>query len=564
MKTATLLASTLFCLALAYPSRADTDAMDITRQVDEVFAEWDSTTSPGCALSVIHDGEVIYSRGYGMANLEHGLAITPSSVFRIGSTSKQFAAAAIALLAEQGKLSLDDDVRKHVPELPAYDPPVTVRHLVHHTSGLRDYLVLMRLAGKRNADFYTNEEVLEILSRQKALNFTPGAEHLYSNTGYFLMSVIVERASGKTLREYADEHIFRPLGMRSSHFHDNHRHIVKKRANGYSRTPDGFEISQTALEMVGDGGVYTSVEDLYLWDQNFYDNRLGSGGPALIDQLLTPGVLNDGEKLTYAFGLGVNDYRGLAKVAHGGAFVGYRAEMIRFPDEKLSVICLCNLAQTNPSQLAQAVADLYLADKLAPLPASAGGDAGTEVARAEVSAEALAPLAGHYYDRHAYLLRRIEPREGKLFYVRGPGSESELAPLGDGRFLMLGVPVTVEVAFKTPEGSSQHDMYVTVSDGEPSHYERVDAVNYTADDMAQFAGAFYSEELEATYQVVAGDEGLVVTGAGGREIELVPAVPDTFTGPVTLEFSREAQGAVRAFTVAAGRVRGIEFVRVRP
>lgn len=360
------LVSTFLVLVLAQGACGDADAdPELMRRVDEIFAEWDSTSSPGCALSVIRDGEVALSRGYGMANLEHDLAITPRTVFRIGSTSKQFSAAAVVLLVEQGELSLDDDVRKYVPELPEHDRPVTVRHLVHHTSGMRDYLALMSRAGKREADYYTNEEVIEALSRQKVLDFTPGDEHRYSNSGYFLLSVIVERASGQSLREFAGEHIFRPLGMRHTHFHDDHRFIVKNRADGYRKTGDGgFEISKTTLEMVGDGGVFTSVEDLYSWDQNFYDNKLGKGGPELIEQLLTPGSLNGGEKLTYAFGLEVIDYKGLRKVAHGGAFVGYRAELIRFPDEKLSVICLCNLAQTNPRRLAQQVADVYLADKL--------------------------------------------------------------------------------------------------------------------------------------------------------------------------------------------------------
>ena len=544
-----LLSSLLLCIACGVFADAAQDR-ELTRKVDEVFAEWDTTSSPGCALSVIRASEVIYARGYGMANLEHGLAITPRTVFRIGSTSKQFAATAIALLAEQGKLSLDDDVRKHVPELPEYEASVTVRHLIHHTSGLRDYLGLMRLSGKGEADYYTNDEVIAKLARQKALNFTPGDEYLYSNSGYFLLSVIVERVSGKSLRDFADEHLFGPLDMHHSHFHDDHRRIVAHRADGYRRTADGgFGIDKTTLEMVGQGGVFTSVEDLYHWDQNFYGNRLGKGSPELIELLYTPGVLNDGERLTYAFGLSVTKYRGLRKVAHNGAFAGYRAEMIRFPDEELSVICLCNLAQTHPSRLAQQVADIYLADKLkafAPAP--------------EIAADKLARLAGSYFCRPKGLLHRIEVRDGELYYVRQSGNATGLRPLTEEHFRGRDVPIKLDVYFKLPEGGTEPGMVVTINDADPSVFERIDPVSYTGDKLAQYAGLFYSEELDVTYEVSVGDGSLIVK-LGTDGIEITPAVPDVFTGRSMLEFSRDAAGRVTSFSITSGRVRGIDFRR---
>jgi CubicO group peptidase (beta-lactamase class C family) len=277
-----------------------------------------------------------------MANLEHNIPISSTTVFRIASTSKQFTATCVILLAEQGKLSLNDDVRKYLSEMPEYESPITIRHLIHHTSGIRDYLELIELAGMSDHDYYTDEEALEMLTRQKELNFKPGDEYLYSNSGYLLLSIIVQRGSGKSLHEFAEEHIFKPLGMRNTHFHDDHRMIVKNRAAGYSpRENDGYQIRMTTLDIVGDGGVFTTIEDLFLWDQNFYHNRLGEKN--LISQLLTPGMLNNGEKLNYAFGLAVSDYRGLRLISHGGSFAGFRAQMIRFPEQKLSVICLANL-----------------------------------------------------------------------------------------------------------------------------------------------------------------------------------------------------------------------------
>jgi CubicO group peptidase (beta-lactamase class C family) len=261
----------------------------ITDKVDSLFAPWNKPDSPGCALGIIKDGKLIYKRGYGMANLEYGIPITSQSVFRIGSTSKQFSAMCMVLLEEEGKLSLDDDIRKYIPELPEYETPITIRHLLHHTSGIRDYLTLMTLAGEREDDFFTNEEVVGFLARQMELNFKPGEEHLYSNSGYFLLSVITKRITGESMSIYAEKNIFEPLGMENTHFHDNHTSIVRNRASGYlPREEGGFQISMTTLDMIGDGGIFTCVDDLLLWNQNFYNNRLGEGRQELINKMITP------------------------------------------------------------------------------------------------------------------------------------------------------------------------------------------------------------------------------------------------------------------------------------
>ncbi|MFB3126207.1 MAG: serine hydrolase domain-containing protein, partial [Candidatus Acidiferrales bacterium] len=248
---------TVLVLVLTSLASADT----LTNRVDKVFAQWDKPGSPGCALGVIKGGELIYKRGYGMANLEHNIPISSTSVFRIGSTSKQFSALSILLLVEEGKLSLDDNIRKYLPEMPDYGSPVTIRHLIHHSSGIRDYLTLMSLVGKGDDDFYTDEDVVVMLARQRELNFNPGDRFLYSNSGYFLLSQIVKRASGQSLREYAAEKIFGPLGMQNTHLHDDHTLIVQSRASGYSPRKDGdYQINMTTLGMVGDGGVFTTVE----------------------------------------------------------------------------------------------------------------------------------------------------------------------------------------------------------------------------------------------------------------------------------------------------------------
>jgi len=420
-----LLAPIALLLAVACLIGAQDPAAEptIDERVDRVFARFDNTRSPGCAIGVIQNGEFVLRRGYGMANLELGAPLTSSSVFRIGSTSKQFTAAAIVLLAEEGKLSLDDDVGEYLPELPEFGTPVTIRQLVHHISGYRDYLTLMTLAGLRDDDYYTDEELLGMLSRQQELNFDPGAEHLYSNSGYWLLAQVVERASGKSLREYAAEKIFEPLGMDHTHFHNDHTELVPDRAYGHTElVPDraygyapaddgGYVISMTTLPMIGDGGVFTSVADLFFWDQNFYEGKVG--GPGFIEQMHSVGVLNDGEELEYAFGLSVGTYRGLRLVSHGGSFVGFRADVIRFPDERFSVVCLCNRADSNPSLLARRIADIYLEDQMSPAEDRdrQRRGPGEEEEGIELGAQALAELAGDYHSEEldvVYAIRQAE------------------------------------------------------------------------------------------------------------------------------------------------------------
>jgi len=269
--------------------------------VDALFSEWNKPDSPGCAIAIIHRGQPLYRRGYGMANLEYAIPISEKSVFDIGSISKQFVAMCIALLARQGKLSFDDEIQKYIPELRNYRYSITIRHLIHHTSGLRDYLTLMDLAGLRFENEYPDEEIIGLIARQKVLSFRPGEEFLYCNSGYLLLAEIVKRSSGQSLREYADESIFAPLEMKNTFFHDDFSEIVKNRAVGYSPAESGsFRISMSIFDIVGDGGVHTTIDDLCRWDANFYHNIVGGYGQDLIEEITSPGKLNSGKALDYA------------------------------------------------------------------------------------------------------------------------------------------------------------------------------------------------------------------------------------------------------------------------
>ncbi len=364
-----VLCAVLCAITCAGPPESPVTKVPAER-IDAVFAEYDRSDSPGCALAVIRDGAIVYERGYGMADLEHNIPITPETVFYIGSESKQFAAMCMLLLEEYGRLSLDDDVRKYIPELPYYGRAMTIRHLILHTSGLRDYFTLWALSGIDYANFNSEEETLALITRQKGLNFLPGEDRLYSNSGYLLLSVIVKRVTGLSLREFADERIFRPLGMTQSRFLDDPGTIIPGRAYGHmKRAGDGgWDMLPFRFALTGSGGLYTTVRDLAKWDANFYDNRLG-GGQALIDRMLTPGALDNGERLTYACALTVGEYRGLGTVRHGGALGGYRSHILRFPDERFTVIALFNLGNVNPGDYAEKVADICIEDRLAPLSA---------------------------------------------------------------------------------------------------------------------------------------------------------------------------------------------------
>lgn len=532
----------------------------LNSQVDSVFSAYDRPGSPGCVLGVIRDGRLIYGRGYGLANLEHNLPLTTKSVLDIGSTSKQFTAAAIVLLAQNGKLSLDDDVRKYVPELPDYGKTITIRHLLNHTSGLRDYLTLFSLAGVDFDGVTNDDDALRIIQRQKALNFPPNEEYLYSNSGFFLLSVIVKRVSGKSLRAFAQEQIFGPLGMTSTHFHDDHTEIVPLRATAYAPRETGFRIDMSLFEQTGDGAVMTSVEDLMKWDSNFYEPKVG--GRAMWDALLTRGKLNNGEVLDYALGLRLEEYKGLKAISHGGSWAGYRAEMIRFPEEKFTVICLCNLASTNPTQLAHKVADIYLADRLkaAEKPSGESGPAQPIV----LTAEQLKRFVGLYRNPVTGALRRLSLKDGKLFADSLVGPSLEAVPLAADLLRVQGASGKVELQLLPAPPGGKAKLVVRREGSKPETLEAIDAASPSARQLAEYAGTYASDELDATYRLALKGERLVLSIRGASERELKPTFRDGFVTPegVQLEFRRDARGKITGFSVQAGRVRNIGFARL--
>ena len=545
-----VLISGLVLAALIHPAFAE----DLAPRIDQVFSAYGKDT-PGCALAVVKDGGIVYSKGYGLANLEHGVPITPRTVFDIGSTSKQITATAILLLAQEGKLSLDDDVRKFVPEFPDYGrKPVTLRHLLHHTGGVRDYIALLQLGGVNFEDVTTDDDALAALARQKSLDFQPGDEHSYSNSGYFLLSLVVKKASGKTLREFAQERIFTPLGMTSTQILDDHTRVIPGRAASYIPNPDGgFSLNVANWEQTGDGAVQTTVEDLAKWDRNFYDPKVG--GPALVEQLQVTGVLNDGGKIPYARGLVVDEHRGLRRVFHPGGWAGYVADMIRFPDERFSVITLCNRGDARPNGLSMQVADLYLADRMKP--------AEPEAAPAAASAQPVdaARYTGLFWNPANGMVLRIHGKGGKLFSERGQGNEAELTPLGGDRFAFSGTPV--EMLFLSSPGTRK--MHVLFPGEKPAVFQAVEPFTPTPDGLAAYAGTYHSKELDVTWELSVEDGRLVSRTPRARQpVPLEPAFADSFRRPSgsLVRFSRSAK-EVNGFAIDTGAARNLRFDRVR-
>lgn len=540
---------------------------ETAQRIDAVFAPWDNTRSPGCALGVSQNGNPVYSHGYGMSNLEYDVPITPDSIFDVGSVSKQFTAFSIALLASDGKLSLDDDVRRYLPELPDYRQKITIRHLLTHTSGLRNAYDLLGLAGWRVGDGnpgvtfaasplhepVTEDDVLRMAARQKSLDFVPGAEFLYNNAGYTLLAVIVKRVSGQSLREFAEARIFRPLGMLHTQFLDDRGMIVRQRTSAYQALlGGGWRTHIPVSPIVGPTGLYTTVGDLLKWEENFVDARVG--GRALLDEMQAPGQLNDGTPRSYGFGIGRRIYRGLQAIGHGGDDFGYLSELDRFPDQHLAIAVLCNASTINPRPLADKVTEIVLGlDSLAP-PAP-------RAPAVPVAEDELAALAGTYRDpNQTFRIIRFFMKGGRLTLDTG----EVLTSLGGGRFRVGERPGDAGVVlFPPPKTGAPQELHLPA----PARVlSRVTAPAYTDVELRAYAGEYRSDELNVTYTVAVTPEGgLSVLREKVDPVPLAAVTLDTFYGQslgFAVTFVRAPPGNVTGFTIASATPRRLSFTKV--
>lgn len=541
MKTGLLLAGATFSLWAAMPlsaaepaPAADPAAPAEIAQLDALFARWTGPDSPGCAVAISRHGQLIATRSYGMASLELGVPATVNSIYEAGSDSKQFAAAAILMLAREGKLSLDDDIRKYLPEMPAYAAPVTIAHMLHHTSGLRDWGSVAAIAGwPRNSRTANNDDVLAIAAQQSELNFAPGSHYLYSNSNYNLLTIIVARVSGQSLADFTHDRIFVPLGMTHTRWRDDHGDVVPGRTGAYEREDGVWRNEQVIEDAYGNGGLLTTVGDLTKWQAALDSDYFGAG---FTTQMQQPTRLTDGTPIAYALALVNLTYRGQQEVAHSGSTGGYRAWMARYPAQRLAVSLLCNAGDADAPALGRAAADIFL-PPYSFKPYTPRGAAPTGLYADSVNG---APIL---FDTDETGALRADGRS--------------LTPVGPGRWMLRE-----DIFAFGKAGNLVREM----REGEKIPYRKVEAA--VAPDPAPYAGRFCSADTGTCLSFRATGGQLVYSGPRWSDQALTSAYHDVFTGQaaprasrVVVKFQRDAGGTVTGLRFGESRAYDLLFTR---
>ena len=515
---------------------------DTVVMIEKIFDRY-KNENPGCQLAISRNGDLVFSRAWGMADLEHSVKLTHESVIEAGSVSKQFTAAAILLLEQQGKLSLNDDVRKYVPELPDYGTPITLRQMMNHTSGLKDWGSIAGIAGwPRTTKTYSNDDALYIISRQKTLNHKPGAEYLYSNSNYNLFAIITERVSGKSLAEFTRIYIFEPAGMKHTQWRDNYKKIVPNRAIAYGKHLTYF--TEMPNEYVyGNGGLLTTAEDLLTWNNYYLNGRLGN--PSLLPKQLETSPLNNGVMNTYAAGLGIDSIRGWKVISHSGATAGYRSSLECFPDLGLAIAWLSNTSEFDrAADVADEVRNVFVKDLLPYAKRN-------ESAPFTLSPEQLGSYAGWYRDARTAGGVNLFVRDGKLENSRG----GTLVPVAEKKF-SLG-PNFIEIQTGQPK------RILFISPVDTVYFDAVDSANLDEKSMKDYLGAYFSEEAEAKYFIRIKDGKLIAHLDPKTDYPLTPLYKDGFSAPgTTVFFERDKKKRVVSMKVYVGRARNVEFKKL--
>lgn len=528
-------------------------------RMDEVFAEWNKTNAPGCGVAVSRNGVLVYERGFGMANLDLGAPITPASIFPAASISKQFTAMSILLLAQRGQLSLDDPVWKFIPDWAGREHRITIRHLLTHTSGLREAFTLIGVASPREDGVNMNDAIARVLARQRGLNFIPGTEFQYNNGGYNLLGTIVKRVSGQSLREFAQANIFKPLGMTRTHFHDEPAMLVPNRVTGYSRGKGGFRLARPEGGIVGNAGLFTTASDLMKWEQNFADARVGT--PALLAEMQKPVVTTEwGDGSFYGFGLLIGEHRGLLTVGHGGGDPGISTYVLRYPDQGFAVTVLGNMDEIPATALTKSVAVVFLGDVFRGTPTT---NSSAATANVTLTAGQMAELAGLYRDPKTETLGRFFVRDGKLLASPDSGDETgvELLPVATNRFVLPGTQVAVE--FVPSSNGRAQEARVTGVGSKPRISQKLTPITVSNRELRALAGDYFSSEIETTCVMAIHDTHLVAKIPGRADSILSPVFKDGFSGLGIVKFTRNARGVVTGFTFNRADVREVRFDRVK-
>ncbi|MHA4844722.1 serine hydrolase domain-containing protein [Flavitalea antarctica] len=553
----------LICLHLACKSQS-TDPVkirgiqlpdSIKSKIDNVFKSFNDKT-PGCAIAIIKNGELVFEKGYGMANLEYNIPISPKTVFHIASESKQYVAFCMLLLEKEGKLSLDDDIRKYLDYVPDFHEKITIKQLIYHTSGLRDQWQLLANAGWQLDDVITQDHVIKLVSKQKELNFKPGEEHMYCNTGYTLMAEIVKKVSGLTLRQYTEKYIFGPLGMKDTHFHDNYQELVPNRAYSYNpNNKGGYQHAVLSYSIVGATSLFTTVEDETKWLNNFATGQVG--GKDLIQKMHTVGVLNDGRKLNYAFAIVMDKFKGWDQIGHGGGDAGYRTYACRYPDKGLGIVVFSNSGFVNPGGLVRQVAELLIPDSKE--------EVKPPVNTNFADSSFLKKMPGKYYSSRGDM-GEMYWKDGKLFRAGRNGSnplESRFVVAGPGRYVLPSGGPSVIVDPENIKG----DSIVELTMESPINsvvYKRMPAVMPPI--TAEYGGRYYSDETEAFYTVTELDGKLTIEHRKFPNTALTRIAPDQFTTSNWwmnhIRFLRDNDQKITGFEVNSGRILGLKYKKL--
>ena len=522
-------------------------------RIDSLFAPYSRTDAPGLAVAVVRDGRTIFAKGYGMADLEHRVAITPSTVFDVASVSKQFTGLAIAMLVGEGKIRLDDDIRRYIPEMANIGQPITINHLVHHTSGMRDWPGSLGLAGWDFDDVISFEQILTMAYHQRSLNFVPGSEYTYSNTGYNLLAETVQRVTGQSFRAWTDANLFHPLGMTRTVFRDDHTVVIPDRALGYSRAADGrWHAVTNNLTALGSSSLMSTVEDLARWVINFDSMRVGGAQAMALTR--TRGVLNDGSTIPYAFGLSHGEYRGVPLIAHTGSWAGFVTYVVHFPQQHFGVVVLANAPQVNPTRAAQQVTDILLGDQLAPVPAAVAPPV------VQLTDGALAAYPGTYRLGPAWYA--TVRRSGSTLTVQASGEEvAQTVARADSELFVPNYGASM-VFRRDANGKATGLVYR----GRLS--PRMPDLEPAARPLADYAGEYVNDELQAIYAVEVKDGGLVMRNRRHGTMTLTRRWGEEFGGSAfivrSVQFVRDGKGKVNGLVVNIDeRSRDIRFARVR-
>jgi len=517
---------------------------------DHLFSRFHKPDSPGCAVGVSRDGKVVHQKGYGMANLELSVPISRDTMFYLGSTSKEYTAMAVLLLAGQGAWKLEDPIRKWLPQLPSYMQPITIRRLLEHTSGVRDYIGLWTLSAPAEDAALTDQQVWDILLRQKGLNFRPGDEFLYSNSNYFLLAHILRPVAFRMLPDFARERIFDPLGLRHTLYYTDRFALLPHRATGYSTDKTGaYRINTTTLDVAGDGGVFTNIEDALKWISVIAQPPQPYA--AAVSQMMTRAVLNSGDYAEYGRGLMLKKHRGLDIVSHAGGLRGYRSELLWIPSKKLGVACLCNTSDADAGRLARGVADAWMG------PAA-------EPARPNLTPAEFRRKTGVFRDGNSGDYLQVIYGGGR-FVALFQGFQIDLWPETPMRFRAES-PLSFEIEFERA-GERDEPRFIRVESESHRrvHFDRVTLDRNRPADLPSFEGDYYCEEAQSRMTVRIVDGMLNLEQREQQIAALEPMQHDRYrSATLNVEFERDPAGKIRGFRLNTGRVRGLAYARVKP